>query len=183
MAHVLATDYLKENYHSITSNPYNFMVLDVKNLQYREDRERIEHGIGALSYCQSAIWVNQLYAKMGKKEKINIDILFQATQSTMTDKPFSDEELKIYYEAIRNLEEFSFYILKFHEFEPFVTYETEFILLGVPLEEYLSVSKHKLDILMEEYGEIYSAMYSNKLDITKFIEEAKRIAHKLKATI
>lgn len=179
MIRVLSQDYFKENPHSLTRQTYKYTVLNVENLQHYEDRERFHHGIETLSYCHGAVWANQMYEKMEKKNKINTDILFKAVQSIMNDAPFSDDELQTYYEAVRDVEEFGSVLVKFYEFEYFMPYETEFILLGVPLEKQLGISREKKDLILIEYSELYAEMYSNKLDVAKFINEAKRIAGRM----
>jgi hypothetical protein len=168
---VLPTSYVKINLNDIKENAGNYMVFNAKHLNFSEDKKRVGCAMEAVMLCNSINWANNLIKEMGSKKRLNVDIIFEASKAVLMGRAFTDDELYQFYKTMREIEAFGNAIEKFNTDDLFLSYELEFTLLGVSLENQKENTDKEREI-HEKYGD---AKFSG-LDLNSFIKEAKRIS-------
>lgn len=152
------------------------MIFDSEHLMYKEDRLRVSSAMEATMLTGAIIWANDLYKAMGSKKRIDIDIIIDASKAMLTDQPFTDEEILRFFTTMQDLEDFSKMVEKFNEMELYLSYELEFVLLGVPLKTQLA-NEEKAAKIHEKRG----SRNIQGMTAPQMVKELKQLAKEFKA--
>ncbi|NAS32443.1 hypothetical protein GTQ40_15770 [Flavobacteriaceae bacterium R38] len=172
---VLSREQVKKRMSDIKENWFSYMILDIENIQYGGDEKRFRYSIEVLNLVNTVNWANRFYEKSGSKNKIETDILYKVIEANLTDRSFTDKELKAYYNMMVNLEDFYQAINKFKEVDIYIPYEAEFIILGLTHDEYDNLNEREKEKLHEYYGEAYCDLRFKNTSVDNFIVKAKEI--------
>ncbi len=159
------------------------IVLDTKDLQYRNDKIKFKNAIEVLDVVNTVNWVNQFYETVDSKIRIPTEIFYKCIDAGFSGKPFTTEQLIEYYKTSVLIEDFFMAMLKFKELDNYAPYESEFVLFGLSYEEQEYLSKEQEEDLYETYSDLYSDVRMRKLDVNVFVGKMKIVINDLKENI
>lgn len=161
-------------------NSYKYLIMNVEHLPYHEDKQIMKYAIEVLNYVNNINEINNFYERSNSDLRIQTNIFYKAIQSVLLQKPFTDAQLKQLYQETKKVEYFYETILKFMDIEIRISFETEFILLGLNYENYESLNEIQRGQLHENYAEIFTDFAINKISIDEFLSMAKELIDKHK---
>jgi len=172
---VLSSELAKKMTSDIKENSCKYMVLNIENFNYRDDTIRFGHSVEILNLINTIHCVNDLNEKIGAKNKIDTKILYRCIEANLMDKPFTEEELTTYFNAMIELERFYTAVQKITSIDIYIPYEAEFVLLGLTYEEYNELPERDKENLCEYYGNAYCDFRLENTSVNDFINKARKI--------
>jgi len=159
-------------------NSYKYLVMDVEHLNYHEDKQIMKHAIELLNYVNSLNYINNFYEKSNSDIRIQTNIFYKAIESVLLQKAFNDAELRQLYQETNKVEYFHETMVKLMDIEIQISFETNFILLGLNYDNYINLSDNHKEQLYENYTDIFTDFTVNKISIDEFLTMAKELVEK-----
>lgn len=172
-----------EDLQKIKSSYRDYIVLDVKEFQYHDDKVKFKNAIEVLDVVNTINWANQFYKDANSEVRIPKDIFYKCIDASFSNISFTTEKLTEYYKASVLIEDFFMAILKFRHLENYTPYELEFVLFGLSYDEQERLSEKQKEQLHENYGELYCDVRMKKLDVKTFINKITVLINDLKKTL
>ena len=155
-----------------------YLIVDWEHFNSNIDRSKFKYSLELLDLLGFFNRINEMYKGLSINKEIKVDILFEAIQHIQKEKPFSDAQLKRYYQLWQEFEEVMDSMHKLIDYDDYyVSYEISFILLGSTYENIYEASRDddSFGNLHEAYGELASNTRFKKLEIDQFIKEAREV--------
>lgn len=154
-----------------------FMVLDAGHLKFQEDKQRFRMTVEILNTCNFFVMVNDFLKKSGSKKEYETGILYQAMQHVLTETPFSDAQLKEYFQLWQDFESLSKMVLKLYDTDSFyLDYDIDYILFGCSYSNQYDAKQSKLmEDVNEKYGDLNAEVRFKNMEIDAFIKKSKEI--------
>lgn len=153
-----------------------YMVLDMK-IAMREGK-KFEHANEILSTLNFSLILNKLVKDLGSSIELKTNILLQAVDHVMKEKPFNEIQLKDWFGFWQEFEDLNRILEALYDADcHYVDYNVDFMLLGATFEEIEEVEDADLS---EKYGNINCDLRFRKVDVDTFIEKSKAIVSKFK---
>jgi len=157
------------------NDPFRYIVLDAKRLQYHTDSELFKYSIEILENIETAKWANNLCKDLKSDHYIDVDILFKAMNHVLHEKPMLNEDFEKYYNSVRNMEMILKHLLRFDVDEIYIPYKAELILLGATESKMSAAGEEKLEEVLVLYSELTGDLNKSIISISRFIESAKTL--------
>ena len=182
---MLVVDYIprkKEAAEEIVKRPNwtNYMILDLNNMNY--DRELFSFAIEILGTCNFFITVNKLFRETNSHKQVDTGILYQAIDYVLNNEPFTEGQLKQWFNFWVEFEKISDLLLKLYEVDQhYVSSDIDLIFLGLSYKEIKDVrGKDHHGILSDKYTDLFADMRREKTDVDTFILQAREIVKEMK---
>lgn len=172
---------LKENKNFNLDEQSPFMILDTKHFQYFSDIEKFGHAIEVLNVINSVTWINKLYRDLNSSLHIKPEIFYEIIDCVFNSRHFNDSQLERYYTAQQELEHFSTISHKLTDTDKNfdVPIIIDFIVLGMDIEKYESLSDDLKTELQDEYVEMFCQVRAKEIEIEDFILKARTFIFKI----
>ena len=158
-----------------------YRILDISHLSDEADREKFNYSIEILDVMNYYSKINDMFKKLGFKKEIDYSILLEAITYLLQDKPFSDEQLTRYFQLDLEVNHITGSMDMIVEYEDYmISYEAEFILLGLTCEKYLKAKEDLQNDVFDKYARNLFKMEKKIWSIDKFITEARKLLKTIK---
>lgn len=155
----------------------SFIVLNSTSVSYGKETELFGYSIEILNAIRVILKANKMCSDFKSDFRIDTDIYYKAMNAVLNNIPFSDSELESYIESEQKKEDFLTFSRGLADIEEefYLTYQIDFILLGLNIDTYNNLDESQKDALHESYGDIAYEVRFKKMEIKEFISKAKEL--------
>ncbi|WP_435134266.1 hypothetical protein [Formosa sp. A9] len=160
---VLSEKQIPEQINLIKSYPFDYLVLETKNLRSHFSNFHFSMSIEVLGLINSVGYLNKLFFDLGSPNKLDPEVLYKVIDFILRGSEFTKEDLKKYFKLTKEIEYCYCSLWNFSDIMNELPFEIELELFGVTHSTFIN----KLDyeqrcVLTEDYGILQSEFFKSK---------------------